>query len=274
MAQQIPSRFAFFLRFAVESCWHPHCPYPAQPQLLSDISGGGNMHLDRIARNHAAAVSVLLALSFAAPIAAQTRNTSQPSALTGDLGTVRIDNFGRVAANYYRGAQPQGADYARLSALGIKSVINLTSDDADPSEQTMVEQAGMQYFQIPMTTHEAPTATNLEAFMRIVHDSASQPVRPLRRGTTSHRGDDRHLSDDRRRMDRRAGIRRDEAACSVRTSSIRSSSSSVYAYQARDRRQPPWRSRRRWHAGTDRFVREEVAPAPLRPGSSRRRRTG
>src|SRR5260221_8252706 len=71
---------------------------------------------------------------------------------------VRIDNFGRVNANYYRGAQPEGHDYADLAALGVKTVINLTSDDAEANEQAMAEGAGMRYVQIPMTTHEPPTA--------------------------------------------------------------------------------------------------------------------
>ena len=55
-------------------------------------------------------------------------------------------------------------------------MINLTSDDADPNEQAMVERADMQYFQIPMTTHKPPTTANVEEFLRIVHDPASQPV--------------------------------------------------------------------------------------------------
>jgi tyrosine-protein phosphatase SIW14 len=88
----------------------------------------------------------------------------------------RIDNFGQVNANYYRGAQPQGRDYADLKALGVKTVINLTSDDADANEQAMVTQAGMAYFQIPMTTHVAPTAAQLSQFLELVNDPANQPV--------------------------------------------------------------------------------------------------
>ena len=49
--------------------------------------------------------------------------------------SVRIDNFGRVNANYYRGAQPEGQDYNDLAALGVKTIINLTSDDAQPNER-------------------------------------------------------------------------------------------------------------------------------------------
>lgn len=90
--------------------------------------------------------------------------------------SVHIDNFGRVDATYYRGAQPQGRDYADLATLGIKTVINLTSDDALAEEKSMVEQAGMKYLQIPMTTHAVPTAAQLAEFLKVVNDSASQPV--------------------------------------------------------------------------------------------------
>jgi tyrosine-protein phosphatase SIW14 len=91
-------------------------------------------------------------------------------------GPVQIDNFGRVDATLYRGSQPQGHDYADLKALGVKTIVNLTSDDADPNERTMTEGAGMAYVQIPMTTHIAPTTTQLAEFLRLVNDPASQPV--------------------------------------------------------------------------------------------------
>ena len=89
---------------------------------------------------------------------------------------IRIDNFGRVNDNYYRGAQPEGRDYTDLAALGVKTLVNLTSDDADPGERAMTERAGMHYVQIPMTTHRPPTDAQLTQFMRIVNNPANQPV--------------------------------------------------------------------------------------------------
>jgi tyrosine-protein phosphatase SIW14 len=101
---------------------------------------------------------------------------ASPAAASVDLSTIHIDNFGRVNDNYYRGAQPQGRDYADLAALGVKTLVDLTSDDSDASERGRAEQAGMKYFQIPMTTHEPPTAAKLAEFMSIVNDPARQPV--------------------------------------------------------------------------------------------------
>jgi tyrosine-protein phosphatase SIW14 len=126
-----------------------------------------------LARTSTAAV--LVTLSLVSSVAAGTVDARSNASATG-TSTIQIDNFGRVDPNYYRGAQPQGNDYANLAALGVKTVINLASDDAEPNEKSMTEHAGMQYVQIPMTTHQPPTAAQLAQFLRIVDDPASQPV--------------------------------------------------------------------------------------------------
>src|SRR5262245_25696775 len=89
---------------------------------------------------------------------------------------IKLDNFGRISDTYYRGSQPEGQDYADLAAFGIKTVINLTSDDAQKDEQTMVEKEGRFNKQIPMTTHRIPSVAELSQFLSIVNDPAKQPV--------------------------------------------------------------------------------------------------
>ena len=102
---------------------------------------------------------------------------ASPAAASPDLSKIQIDNFGRVNDAYYRGAQPKGRDYADLAALGVKTLVDLTSDeDVDLSERGAVERAGMQYVRMPMTTHEPPTAAKLTEFLDIVNDPAKQPV--------------------------------------------------------------------------------------------------
>jgi tyrosine-protein phosphatase SIW14 len=118
----------------------------------------------------ASVVSAMLALSVAIPAAAQ--NVNKVSAAP----RIRIDNFGKINANYYRGAQPQGHDYADLAALGVKTVIDLTDDDGEASEPSMVKSAGMQSIKIPMNGHVPPTPAQLAQFLKIVNDPASQPV--------------------------------------------------------------------------------------------------
>jgi uncharacterized protein (TIGR01244 family) len=90
---------------------------------------------------------------------------------------IRIDNFARVNDGYYRGAQPVGRDYADLAALGIKTIINLTSDEDDSfDERQSVEAQGMRYLHIPMSTRRPPTEKELETFFAAVNASESQPV--------------------------------------------------------------------------------------------------
>ena len=121
------------------------------------------------------AAALLITSSFAAPAMADTRAASAIPARI-DLSAIHIDNFGRVDATYYRGAQPKGRDYADLASLGVKTIINLTDDDGDASEETLATRAGMKYVHMPMTTHRAPSGAELAEFLTIVNDPASQPV--------------------------------------------------------------------------------------------------
>lgn len=115
------------------------------------------------------AIAALTALWLAAPPAAG-------AASLHDTSAIRIDNFGRISDTYLRGGQPEGQDYAALAAAGVKTVINLEGDDAQPNEAAMVQAAGMKYVNIPMTTHAVPTLAQIAKFLGIVNDPAEQPV--------------------------------------------------------------------------------------------------
>jgi len=88
---------------------------------------------------------------------------------------VHIVNFGRVSDTYYRGAQPVGADFAALKALGVKTVIDL-QEYGDQDEPAAAKQAGLNYVRIGMNTRINPTAEQLDQFLKIVNDPAQQPV--------------------------------------------------------------------------------------------------
>ncbi len=122
----------------------------------------------------AAAALVVASLLASPSLAQKVEVRSQTPAV--DVRSIRIDNFGQIDPTYYRGAQPQGRDYADLAALGVKTLINLTSDDAAPDEGAMAERVGLKHVRIPMTTREAPTSTELASFLEIVNDPANQPV--------------------------------------------------------------------------------------------------
>lgn len=125
---------------------------------------------------HVVALLISLALpAYAAAQVAPTRAPSQKLASPVSLSAITIDNFGRINANYYRGAQPRGHDYAELASLGVRTVIDLTKD-GDPAEAGMAQAAGMRFYRIPMTTRETPTAQTVARFLHIVNDPANQPV--------------------------------------------------------------------------------------------------
>ena len=118
-------------------------------------------------RARSMAIATLAILSLTLPASAQL----------AVISSVRIDNFAKVNEAYFRGAQPVGSDYADLAGLGVKTVVNLIGDDdLDRTEQSSVEEHGMRYVQIPMSTRKAPTAQQLDRFLSVVNDAASQPV--------------------------------------------------------------------------------------------------
>lgn len=108
----------------------------------------------------------LFALTLGVPAAAQTVAPA-PDAF-------KIYNFGKVNDDYYRGAQPTGNDYAALAALGVKTVVNLTNDDdGEATERALVEQHGMRYVGIPMSTRKPPTDAEIAAFLAAVDEEGA-----------------------------------------------------------------------------------------------------
>ena len=105
------------------------------------------------------------------PLAASAGTKNSPS----PVARIRIDNFGKINSNYYRGAQPDDRDYKDLAALGVRTVIDLTRDGR-ANEPRLVEQAGMRFYRIPMTTTEKPSEAAVAQFLKLVNDPASQPV--------------------------------------------------------------------------------------------------
>src|SRR5689334_16962714 len=88
-----------------------------------------------------AAVFTFVALSLASLSAAGPASTTP-------VPSIRIDNFGKINDNYYRGAQPDASDYRDLASLGVKTVIDLQADGRD-DEPGLVQRAGMKFYRIP-----------------------------------------------------------------------------------------------------------------------------
>ena len=124
------------------------------------------MHVRRL---RSSAAAILLGLSLTIP------STALASAADAKAANVRIDNFGRVNDHYFRGAQPEGSDYSDLKALGVRTVIDLT-EDGDVSEPGIVQNLGMKFVRIAMSTHETPSPDKVARFLSLVDDPANQPV--------------------------------------------------------------------------------------------------
>jgi tyrosine-protein phosphatase SIW14 len=127
-------------------------------------------------RSRLFALSLTAALTLGAvPGALAAGRAAGSSSQIAALSAIRIDNFGVVNDNYYRGAQPRGDDYRDLAALGVKTVLDLTREGRD-DEQALVEAAGMKFHRIPLTTTDRPSDAAIAEFLSIVNDPANQPV--------------------------------------------------------------------------------------------------
>ena len=109
-------------------------------------------------------IATTLILAFSAVSFAKPKDSSFPS--------IKIDNFGQMDSNFYRGARPKAEDFKNLAALGIKTVIDLT-DNSREREQPAVEAAGMRYVNIPIVDKSYPSMEQANAFLKAVNDPAT-----------------------------------------------------------------------------------------------------
>ena len=89
--------------------------------------------------------------------------------------SVPIKNFGKVNENYYRGSQPNAAQFQDLKRLGVKTIVDLREDKVEQAEKS-ARAAGLQYVNIPMRPHRAATEEQSSYFLELVNDPANWPV--------------------------------------------------------------------------------------------------
>ena len=122
-------------------------------------------------------------LSLAAGLAAALLATPALPAAAADepaasaaISRIRIDNFGQVGTTYFRGAQPEGRDYADLAALGVKTVIDLQAD----GEGGRAAAGGERRHAVPSHpddhAHGADEPSRSRPFLQLVNDAPDQPV--------------------------------------------------------------------------------------------------
>ncbi len=112
-----------------------------------------------------AAAGFMLLLALTGVITSAQRAVTQP----------RIQNFGKVNDNYYRGSQPNKSHLAALKAVGVKTIVDLRRDYV-PEERQWTTELGMNYFNIPLSPGRRATKEQTEYFLRLVNDPANGPV--------------------------------------------------------------------------------------------------
>ena len=83
------------------------------------------------------------------------------------LCCAQLPNFAKVSNDLYRGAQPTAEGFKELKNMGVKSVLNLRSLDT-PEELAQarkeVEDAGLKFFHLPLSTSEPTKEQMTELF--------------------------------------------------------------------------------------------------------------
>lgn len=85
-----------------------------------------------------------------------------------------VEKLSGVGEKVLRGAQPTEEGFRQLKALGVKTVINLRSEDN--REAAMVEKLGMKAVYLPLPPLDAPTHAETLSFLKTALDPANGKV--------------------------------------------------------------------------------------------------
>ena len=91
---------------------------------------------------------------------------------SGNFPGIKIDNFGQMDDQFFRGARPDKKDFPALAALGIKTIIDLTDNSRDTEEPAAVA-AGLRYINIPIVDKSYPSMESVNEFLKVVNDPAT-----------------------------------------------------------------------------------------------------
>jgi protein tyrosine/serine phosphatase len=80
-----------------------------------------------------------------------------------------VPNFGRVAANLYRGGQPSLDGFNTLRAMGVGMVVNFREEAGETAtEKREVESLGIKYVGIPWSAMHKPSTAQIVEFLNLV----------------------------------------------------------------------------------------------------------
>ena len=88
-----------------------------------------------------------------------------------------VDNPGQPLEDVATAGQPDEEQFKRLAEAGYKTVLDLRTSEEDPGydESSVVQQAGMEYVNIPVG-HETIEEETFEWFRELMRDADRKPV--------------------------------------------------------------------------------------------------
>jgi uncharacterized protein (TIGR01244 family) len=88
-----------------------------------------------------------------------------------------IRNFLQVTPEFCTGGQPRIEHFAKLKADGVKAVLNLRQpgEHRAEEEQAAVKQAGLKYFNIPVSVSD-PQDAQVAEFLKLTDDPSNRPM--------------------------------------------------------------------------------------------------
>lgn len=112
----------------------------------------------------------LLGCASTAPVNPAAMNPAHAAADSSSI--LGVDNFAKISETLYRGEQPTAEGFAELRRRGIKTVVDLRfwHDDA-----SLLAGTGLRYIRLRSNAWHSEDE-DVVAFLRIVRDSANQPV--------------------------------------------------------------------------------------------------
>jgi tyrosine-protein phosphatase SIW14 len=88
-----------------------------------------------------------------------------------------LPNFYPVNQKFYRGAQPSGTGVRELAQMGVKTIIDLRSNDARAlAEASEARAAGINFINYPLSNWFEPKDAQVEKILDLINAPENQPV--------------------------------------------------------------------------------------------------
>jgi tyrosine-protein phosphatase SIW14 len=91
--------------------------------------------------------------------------------------SAELPNFHQVNPQLYRGGQPKSGGLKKLKELGVKTIINLRSeDDHARAESEEAHSLGLRYYGFSLPEFSRPTDKEVQGILDIINTPENQPV--------------------------------------------------------------------------------------------------